>query len=75
MITPMILVNAVYTIIDSFTAESNTVMSYISNVYSTQKNGQTISSAMSWTYFVVVIALIGLIALILSRFVFYQRRD
>ncbi len=75
MITPMILVNAVYTIIDSFTAESNTVMSYISNVYSTQKNGQTISSAMSWTYFLVVIALIGLIALILSRFVFYQRRD
>lgn len=75
MITPMILVNAVYTIIDSFTAESNTVMSYISNVYSTQKNGQTISSAMSWVYFLVVIAMIGIIALILSRFVFYQRRD
>ncbi len=75
MITPMILVNAVYTIIDSFTAESNTVMSYISNVYSTQKNGQTISSAMSWVYFLVVIAMIGIIALILSKFVFYQRRD
>jgi hypothetical protein len=71
----MILVNAVYTIIDSFTAESNTVMSYISNVYSTQKNGQTISSAMSWVYFLVVIAMIAIIALILSSFVFYQRRD
>ncbi|MBR5308786.1 MAG: sugar ABC transporter permease [Clostridia bacterium] len=75
MITPMILVNAVYTIIDSFTAESNTVMTYISNVYSTQKNGQTISSAMSWVYFLVVIAMIAIIALILSSFVFYQRRD
>ena len=75
MISPMILVNAVYTIIDSFTAESNTVMTYISNVYSTQKNGQTISSAMSWIYFSVVILMIAIIALILSSFVFYQRRD
>ncbi len=75
MISPMILVNAVYTIIDSFTSESNTVMTYISNVYSTQKNGQTISSAMSWMYFLIVILMIGLVALIVSSFVFYQRRD
>lgn len=75
MISPMILVNAVYTIIDSFTSESNTVMTYISNVYSTQKNGQTISSAMSWMYFLIVILMIGIVALIVSSFVFYQRRD
>ncbi len=75
MISPMILVNAVYTVIDSFTSESNSVMSYMSNVYATQKNGQVISSAMSWMYFLVVILLIGLVAAILSSFVFYQRRD
>lgn len=75
MISPMILVNAIYTVIDSFTSESNAVMSYISNVYSTVKDGQVISSAMSWMYFIVVILMIVVIALILSSFVFYQRRD
>jgi len=77
MISPMILVNAVYTVIDSFTSESNTVMSYISRTYQGEfgANGQTISSAMSWIYFLVVISLIALVALVLSRFIFYQRRD
>ncbi len=75
MISPMILVNAVYTVIDSFTSESNQVMRYISDVYATQKNGQVISSAMSWMYFIVVILIIGIVALLMSSFVFYQRRD
>ncbi len=77
MISPMILVNAIYTVIDSFTSEQNTVMSYISQVYSGMHgaNGQVISSAMSWVYFLVVILMIVIVALILSSFVFYQRRD
>lgn len=75
MISPMILVNAIYTVIDSFTSESNSVMSYISNVYSTVKNGQVISSAMSWIYFIVVALMLVIVAGVVSRFVFYQRRD
>jgi ABC-type sugar transport system permease subunit len=75
MITPMILVNAVYTIIDSFTTNSNTVMSFISNVYSSQAGGNVLSSAMSWIYFLIVILIIAAVAGILSMFVFYQRRD
>ena len=74
MISPMILVNAIYTVIDSFTSESNQVMTYISNVYS-QAGGQTLSAAMSWMYFIIVILIIAVVALILSGFVFYQRRD
>lgn len=76
MISPMILVNAVYTVIDSFTSESNSVMRYINNVYNTGTvRPREISSAMSWIYFVLVLALIGVVALIASAFVFYQRRD
>lgn len=75
MISPMILVNAVYTVIDSFTSESNQVMSYIDNVYLTASGGRVLSSAMSWIYFLLVILLLGLVALILSSYVFYQRRD
>lgn len=76
MISPMILVNAVYTVIDSFTSESNSVMRYINNVYNTGTvRPREISSAMSWIYFALVLALIGVVALIASAFVFYQRRD
>ena len=73
MITPMILVNAVYTIIDSFTTESNVVMTFISKKYSSS-NGQVISSAMSWIYFLIVIIIVSVIAAIISAFVFYQRK-
>lgn len=73
MITPMILVNAIYTIIDSFTTESNVVMSYISQKYSAS-NGQVLSSAMSWVYFLIVILIVAIIAAIISAFVFYQRK-
>lgn len=76
MISPMILVNAVYTVIDSFTSESNVVMKYINTVYNTGSlRPRELSSAMSWMYFLIVLALIGLVALVMSAFVFYQRRD
>jgi ABC-type sugar transport system permease subunit len=74
MISPMILVNAIYTIIDSFTSGSNKVMSFISVVYSTT-DGQTLSAAMSWIYFAIVIGIIAVVAGVISMFVFYQRRD
>ena len=71
MISPMILVNAVYTIIDSFTRNNNPVMSYI-NSYS---GSEEVSLAMSWMYFLIVMLIIGVVAAIASSFVFYQRRD
>lgn len=74
MISPMILVNLVYTIIDSFTTESNTVMTFISGVYE-QADGNVISSAMSWMYFLIVMLIIAVVAGIMSAYVFYQRRD
>ncbi len=77
MVSPMILVNTIYTVIDAFTASSNTVMAYISDVYNGANgaNGNVISSAMSWMYFLIVILIIAAVAGILSAFVFYQRRD
>lgn len=74
MISPMILVNSIYTIIDSFTSSSNQVMTYINEVY-TQSGGNVLSSAMSWMYFLLVILIIAAVAGIISAFVFYQRRD
>ena len=71
MITPMILVNAVYTIIDSFTTKSNITMSFISGASVTEAQ----RGAMSWMYFLVVMLILAIISGVLSAFVFYQRRD
>ncbi len=74
MISPMILVNAVYTVIDSFTTNSNQVMTYIASIYY-KSNGEVLSSAMAWIYFLIVILILAAVAGIFSAFVFYQRRD
>jgi ABC-type sugar transport system permease subunit len=74
MISPMILVNAVYTIIDSFISRSNAVMQLIDAVYS-RPGGNVLSSAMAWLYFTLVMILIAAVAGILSAYVFYQRRE
>lgn len=76
MISPMILVNLVYTVIDSFTSESNVVMNYIATVYDQQgSDGQVLSSAMAWLYFLIVILIVGVVAAIARKFIFYQRKD
>lgn len=74
MISPMILVNLVYTVIDSFTTKSNVMMSFISNQL-TQPNGKPAGTAMAWMYFLVVIIILAALSGIASLFVFYQRRD
>ncbi len=75
MISPMILVNAIYTVIDSFTSQSNMVMTYITEVYTNATGGQVLSSAMAWIYFLIVFVIIGVVAALLSSYVFYQKRD
>ena len=69
MISPMILVNAAYTIIDAFTRETNPVMTYIDTV----KSNAAIS--MAWIYFIIVVLIILVVAAVASSFIFYQRRD
>ena len=72
MISPMILVNAIYTIIDSFTRTQNPAMKYIANIYVMEPERAT---AMSWIYFIIVALVLAVVAGIASSFIFYQRRD
>ena len=80
MISPMILVNAVYTVIDSFTNESD-IMQYIdeakSGLSTLTGNATTtaVSTAMSWIYFLVVILVLLAIVGICSAYVFYQKKN
>ncbi len=72
MISPMILVNAVYTLIDAFTGES-AVMTYITNASASV--GINISTAMAWIYFLIVILLMLVVVGICSAYVFYQKKN
>ncbi|MDD4124828.1 MAG: sugar ABC transporter permease [Eubacteriales bacterium] len=74
MISPMIFVNTIYTVIDSFTSQSNTVIVYINEIYG-KAEGNVRSTAMSWIYFMLVLLILALVAAILSAYIFYQRRD
>ena len=71
MISPMILVNAVYTIIDAFTRSQNPMTQYIDNYGESYCK----ATAMSWIYFLVIMLIIAAFAAIASTFIFYQRRD
>ena len=72
MISPMILVASVYTVIDSFTSASNSVMKFISGI---QNESLGESAAMAWIYFAVIILIVLVVVVVMSAFVFYQRRD
>ena len=74
MISPMILVNTIYTVIDSFTSQSNSVMTFINDIYG-QSKGMVRATAMSWVYFLIVIVILAIVAGLISAYVFYQRRD
>ncbi|NIK75291.1 ABC-type sugar transport system permease subunit [Paenibacillus castaneae] len=73
LISPLILVNIIYSIVDSFTGGKNQIMDRIT---STMKLGQYgTASAMAWIYFLVAALFIIVIGLIASRFVFYQNKE
>lgn len=68
MMTPLILTNMVYSIIDSFS--HNTINTLISETaFKSFEFGQ--SAAMSWVYFMVVALILGISTAIISRKVFY----
>ena len=77
MISPMILVNAVYTVIDSFTSASNSVMSFIQDVLAGNNAGYKADYGvtMAWVYFLIVIVIVAVVAGLLSTYIFYQRKE
>ncbi len=69
-ITPMIVVNLVYTIVDSFVAPDNAVMTIVLAQASAWNHGY--SAAMAWAYFLIVIIALGIVIPIINKFVYYE---
>ena len=67
MVSPLLLVNCIYTIIDFFMKNDNTVMEHINQVmYGTQMDFGA-ASAESWIYFGVALVFIGISTFIITR--------
>ncbi len=73
MVSPMIMVNAIYTIIDAFTSQSNQVMNYINTQFSSAQT--ELATSMAWIYFALVMLIIAAFVGITSAYIFYQKRD
>jgi len=69
MVSPLLLVNCIYTIIDFFMKNDNKVMERIHIIQYGQKMDIGLASAMSWIYFAVALAFIGISSFIISRVV------
>lgn len=65
MLSPMILLNLVYTVVDSYASTSNGVIGMVVKAISNNKFGT--ASAMAWIYFLFIGVVIGVIFYVSSR--------
>lgn len=71
IVSPMILVSAIYCIIDSFTSVSNSLISRVKKECFTNLDFG-IGSAMAWAYLLIVILIVAFVYLIINRYVSYS---
>ncbi|SHN59733.1 ABC-type sugar transport system, permease component [Paenibacillus sp. ov031] len=69
MVSPLIFVNVIYTIVDSF---ANNAMTSLIRDTGFVKFDFGLSSAMAWVYFVAIAVILIIVSLIFSKRVFYQ---
>lgn len=70
MISPLLLVNWIYTIVDFCMRTDSEIMTKISDTMMVNMD-YGFASAMSWSYFAIVIAIIGISSLLISKGVYY----
>ena len=68
MITPMMLLNLVYTVIDSFNDSQNIMLNYINTMCFNEMEFEY-AAAMAWLFFIWIIVLVGVIFLVMRPFV------
>ncbi len=69
-ISPMIVANLIYTIVDSFIDPQNGVMALVLQEASNWNHGY--SAAMAWAYFLIVILALCIVLPIVNKFVYYE---
>lgn len=70
MVSSLFLVNWIYTVVDFCMRSDNAIIEKITNLMNVNLN-YGLASAMSWAYFVLVMAIVGISSLIISKGVYY----
>jgi len=72
VISPYILVNMVYTVVDCLVRYDNSVMRYITEVAYDQFN-YSYAAAMSWVYFIAILAIVSIIFGLVTKLLLGQK--
>lgn len=72
MISPILLINVVYTVVDSFTDLSSPVMNYI--VQQQNQLRLELASTMAWVYSILVFAMVGIVFAVVGKMVVYSNK-
>lgn len=67
MVAPVLLLNAIYTIINSFISTMNPLLEYI-RMWGITKSEHGYAAALGWIYFAFILLFIGLVTLILGKY-------
>ena len=70
-VSPLILVNTIYTVIDQFLKSDNLAVTFI-NEKLANTSGYALASSLSWIYTLVVLLFVGVVFLLINRMVIYQ---
>ena len=70
-VSPLILVNTIYTVIDQFLKSDNLAVTFI-NEKLANSSGYALASSLSWIYTLVVLLFVGVVFLLINRMVIYQ---
>lgn len=69
-VSPFILANLIFTVIDSFTSPTNPVMKRLLAIRDDFEYGYI--SAMAWIYFAIILAAVGVVTFIANKFIYYE---
>ncbi|MBR2338322.1 MAG: sugar ABC transporter permease [Clostridia bacterium] len=67
MVSPMLLLNLIYTVVTAFTAVDNPLLEYIKQL-GIEQSQHGYAAAIGWIYFAVILLFVGVIALIVGRY-------
>lgn len=71
MVSPLILVNTLYSVIDNFTHPANQAMQLIRDT-AFFRNEYGLSATFAWIYFIVIFIILAIVMWVISRNVFYH---
>lgn len=71
MISPLILVNLIYTVIDMFLKAENPAVALINEALGNASE-YALASAFSWIYMLVVLVFVGIVVLLVRKLIIYQ---